>query len=112
MAESVIQRKITDPEYATQSFSATVTLAKQSSTPKSVSIDVTKSGYTPVGIVSVTNSNSGSGNGYFNEVTLVGNTASCKRGLYASWQDHPINEWQVGSAAVTVTITVKYIKNN
>ena len=108
MAESTIQRKITDPEYATQSFSATAYFSR--SNPETVSIDVTKSGYTPVGIVSTTSSNSGSGFGVFKNVTLNGNTASCKGGFYLYKQSG--GDWVITSASATVTVTVKYIKNN
>lgn len=108
MAESTIQRKITDPEYATQSFSASVYFSK--SIPATVSIDVTKSGYTPVGIVSTTSSTGGAGHGSFAGVTLEGNTASCKSGFCLYKQSD--GNWVTTTTSATVTVTVKYIKNN
>lgn len=107
MSTSIIQQKISEPEYATQSFTKTVSSAN---TPQSAfTIDVTKSGYTPVGIISAVSD----GDYYSKSASLNGTTASFGLGFHIKKYSSSAApyDYRIYQDSSTFTVTIKYIKN-
>lgn len=104
MSTSIIQQKISEPEYATQSFTKTV--FSSGNRPQSAfTINVAKSGYTPVGIISATSD----GDYYSKSASLNGATASFGLGFHIGYSSS--DRYFITQASSTFTVTIKYIKD-
>lgn len=136
MAESVIQKRVSDPEFTTQTVSATVSLthsgsgwqvrttsatnvnsvsATGSSSNLTVTYDVAKSGYTLVGVTTIPAANATSSGGssvaYF-EMSSQNKHAS----VTVSGNTIVATVGSIGASTSGVmhlsSITCKYVKNN
>ncbi len=104
MSTSIIQQKISEPEYATQSFTYNV-FSSGNSPQRAFSINVAKSGYTPVGIISATSD----GAYYSKSASLNGTTASFGLGFHIKGSGS--SDYIVFQDSSTFTVTIKYIKD-
>ena len=108
MSTSIIQQKISEPEYATQSFTKTV-FSSGNDPQIAFTINVAKSGYTPVGIISAVSD----GDYYSKSASLNGTTASFGLGFHIKRYQSSTSSgnYRITQDSSTFTVTIKYIKD-